>query len=183
MMRSICTSLLLAVVLSAAGAQTISLSESAAMVARVNSAELIAEPERWDGSELIFEGETVGPLMRRGDHVWVNVLDANAAMGIFLSSEVARAIGSSGSYEWKGDTLRVRGVFHRACPDHGGDMDIHASSIEIIMKGQPTPHPIDGFTLVLTPAFLGLAAILFIIWRRRNADSSPALPQHTNHKF
>jgi hypothetical protein len=171
MIRWILTPLFLAVVLLGAGAQTPFPSESGPLTPRVNSAELISKAEEWDGRELIFEGEAIGPLMRRGEHVWINVLDANAAMGIFLSSDTARAIGNFGSYERKGDTLRVRGVFNRACPDHGGDMDIHASSVAIITAGKPTPHPIDGLTLALMPAFLFLAAFLFIVWRRRKTGA------------
>lgn len=171
MTRSIMTSLLLAVFLSGAGALTLPSHESADMAPRVNSADLIENPVRWDGMEIIFEGEAIGPPMKRGAHVWVNVLDSNAAVGIFLSSEDARTIGSFGSYARRGDTLRARGVFRRACPDHGGDMDIHAASLEIIAAGKPTPHPVDPFRLALAPASLGLAAGLFALWRKRKATA------------
>jgi hypothetical protein len=164
--------LLLAVVLSSAGAQTLSSSGSAAITAKVSSADLIENPVRWDGKEVLFEGEAIHPSLSRGDFVWVNVLDSNAAVGIFLSSDEERSIGSFGSYARRGDTLRVRGVFRRACPDHGGDMDIHAASLEIIAAGKPTPHPVDRIQLALTPAFLGLAAILFIVWRKRKAPAT-----------
>jgi hypothetical protein len=132
---------------------------------------LIDHPFDYDGRKIQFEGEAIGDPMKRGGHAWVNVLDSNAAIGVFVASESLSSIGIFGSYKAKGDTLRVRGVFHRACPDHGGDMDIHASSIEAIEKGHGTPHPVDRLELILTLAFILIASVLFAIWRKREGSA------------
>ena len=107
--------------------------------------------------------------MRRGDHAWVNVLDADAALGVYAPVAATNAIGVFGSSRAKGDLVLVRGVIHRACPDHGGDMDIHATSITVVQPGHATPHPVNNFKLALMPLSIALAAGLYIIWRKREA--------------
>jgi hypothetical protein len=133
----------------------------------VGTKELIARPRDYDGKDIVFEGEAIGDPMKRGDHAWVNLLDSNAAIGVFLPESALAAIENYGSNRRRGDTLRVRGVFHRACPDHGGDMDIHADTVEIVERGSPTPHPVDRLELVLLPVSFLLAALFYVLWRKR----------------
>jgi len=151
-------------ILVAAGAE-----ESGAFPIQVGAKALIADPRAYDGREVLFEGEAIGDSMRRGDHAWVNVLDADAALGIYAPLAELDAIGVFGSSRAKGDIVLVSGIFHRACPDHGGDMDIHATSISVVRPGYATPHPVDTLKLVLVPISIGLAAGLCIIWRKREA--------------
>jgi hypothetical protein len=139
----------------------------------VGTKDLIAHPLAYDGKDILFEGEAIGDPMKRGGYAWVNVLDSDAAMGIFMPSGYLASIKNYGSSRRKGDTLRVRGVFRRACPDHGGDMDIHASSIEVVKKGYETPHPINTIELALIPVFFLLASILFARWRKSEATIKP----------
>jgi len=143
--------------------------ETAAIATPVGTKELIDHARDYDGREIVFEGEAIGDPMHRGDHAWINVLDSNAAMGVFMPARYAAFIANYGSNRRTGDRLRVSGVFHRACPDHGGEMDIHARSVEIIARGTETPHPIEGLRLALVPVFLFLAAIFYYLWRRREA--------------
>jgi hypothetical protein len=133
----------------------------------VGTKELIEGARGLDGSLVVFEGEAIGDPMRRGDHVWVNLLDKDAAMGIYLPLSDLALIRSYGSYRSTGDILRVSGVFNRACPEHGGDMDIHASSVLVVTRGRPSPRPVDRAMLVATPLALLLAGLLFLIWRRQ----------------
>ena len=151
-------------ILVAAGAE-----EAAASPAKVGAKALIADPRAYDGREILFEGEAIGDAMRRGDHAWVNVLDADAALGVYAPVAATNEIGVFGSSRAKGDLVLVRGVFHRACPDHGGDMDIHATSITVVQPGHATPHPVNNFKLALMPLSIALAAGLYIIWRKREA--------------
>lgn len=135
--------------------------------ARVGAKALIADPRVYDGREILFEGEAIGDPMRRGDHAWVNVLDADAAMGVFMPLADLDAIGVFGSSRASGDVVLVRGIFHRACPDHGGDMDIHAVSVSVVQPGHATRHHVDTLKLVLLPVFIVLAAGLYVLWRKR----------------
>jgi len=41
----------------------------------------------------------------------------------------------------RGDTVEVTGVLHRACPQHGGDLDLHATRLEVLTTGgRPRPR-------------------------------------------
>jgi hypothetical protein len=134
--------------------------------------DLIDRPLEYDGKIVSLTGEAIGDPMRRGDHAWVNVLDSYAAIGVFLPSGCLATIERYGSNKQKGDTLRILGVFRRACPEHGGDMDIHALDIEVAARGFATPHPADIRGVVLAPLSLAIAAALFLAWRKRAAAHS-----------
>jgi hypothetical protein len=60
-----------------------------------------------------------------------------------------------GDYHNIGDSVRVTGVFNRACKEHGGDMDIHCDSIEVVSNGYERTHDIlrwkINFIVILTP--------------------------------
>lgn len=133
----------------------------------VPCAELVDRGRDFDGREILFEGEAIGDPMRRGDHAWVNILDSSGALGAWLPSELLGRITRYGSYRGKGDVLLVRGVFHRACPDHGGDMDIHVEAILAVTPGQPAAHPASPTLGLLAALSLVAAAALYSFWRRR----------------
>jgi len=137
--------------------------------AQVGAKELIDRPYEFDGKTVIFQGEAIGEAMRRGKWTWANVLDSYAAIGVFAPSGVLESVSAYGSSKAKGDIVRVVGTFRRACPDHGGDMDIHAESIDVVERGKPTPQPADPFVLALTPVSFVLAALCFFLWRKRKA--------------
>jgi len=101
----------------------------------VSSEELIRDAAQYDGKVIVFAGEVVGEVMSRGQHAWVNIHDGANALGVWMRSEAAREI-TAGSYKTKGDWLEVTGTFNRACPEHGGDLDIHATAIRKIKPGR-----------------------------------------------
>jgi hypothetical protein len=133
----------------------------------VSCAALIDRGRDYDGKEILFEGEAIGEPMRRGEHAWVNVLDASGAMGAWMPAADLATFTHYGSYREKGDLVRLRGVFHRACPDHGGDMDIHVESVEPLERGGAVAHPVGRARLALVPLSLLAAAGLYWFWRRR----------------
>jgi hypothetical protein len=131
--------------------------------------DLVERGKELDGREVVFEGEAIGDPMRRGDHAWVNVLDPGGAIGVWMEAEAAAGIGRFGSYRGSGDRLRIRGVYHRACPEHGGDLDIHAASVEVLAPGRDRPRPVNRLELLLLAPSFALALALFLLWRRREA--------------
>lgn len=133
----------------------------------VGSRDLIERGRDYDGKAIWYEGEAIGDPMVRGDHAWVNFLDSNAALGAWLPKELQARIGSYGSYRGKGDIVRVRGIFHRACPDHGGDMDIHVEALEFVSRGGTVAHTPATATLILAPLSILAALGLYLFWRRR----------------
>ncbi len=103
----------------------------------VSSGQLIGKANEYDGQVVAYAGEAIGDIMLRGDHVWVNVHDGTSAIGVWLPKSVVAQRIRGGSYASKGDWVEVSGIFRRACPEHGGDLDIHAEAIRIITPGRP----------------------------------------------
>ena len=132
----------------------------------VDSTELLNGLSRFDGRRVTYEGEVIQDLMRRGDHAWVNLNDGQNAVGVWVSAESLRAIRFSGSYDYRGDWVEVTGVFHAACPEHGGDVDLHAEDLWVVRSGEPTPHPVRGGDIGVALASLATTALLLLLGRR-----------------
>ena len=126
-----------------------------------NFNELIENGKKNDNTKIILKGEAIGEAMKRGDYSWVNISDGSTAMGIWINSKDAQSIKNFGKYGYKGDIVKISGTFNRACKDHGGDMDIHASSVEIIDAGGHVAIPISNskklIAIILTVITLILA--------------------------
>ncbi len=132
-----------------------------------NSAQLVARAKELDGRQVEFVGEAIGEPMRRGDHVWLNLLDSQGAIGIWAKLADLPAIRYFGSAAATGDTLRVRGTFHRSCPEHGGDLDIHASALQVVARGELRQETLHAGRMALAAGFLLSAGVAFLLWRRR----------------
>lgn len=107
-----------------------------ALAQPVSSIELINNAKQYDGKIVVYEGEVIGDIMKRQDFAWVNVFEGNNAIGIWMSNALAESITYTGSYKSKGDRVEITGVFNRACPEHGGDLDIHAQAIRKTGRGR-----------------------------------------------
>lgn len=80
----------------------------------------------------------------------------------------------AGTYRQSGDRVQITGIFHRACPDHGGDVDIHATALHLVAKGQSTSHdirPIMAATAMLL--LLPIAVLVRIILKRNRLWTRP----------
>jgi len=95
----------------------------------ISSSELINNAKQYDGKLVVYEGEVIGDIMVRADYAWMNVNDGMHAIGIWISGSLLKDIAYTGSYKSRGDEVEIVGVFRRACPEHGGDLDIHAQAI------------------------------------------------------
>ena len=127
----------------------------------VSSAELINRAKQYDGQEVTYAGEVIGDIMERGDYCWINTNDGKNALGIWAPKELASGILHSGSYKYKGDWIEIKGVFHRACPEHGGDLDIHALEIHKVAQGSQVKDEVNPVKKIL---FFTLAGVLIVIW-------------------
>lgn len=101
----------------------------------ISSAELIKNAKVHDGKEVVYEGEVIGELMHRQDGVWTNIYDGQHSIGVWMSQELAELIKYTGSYKAQGDIVKLQGVFNNTCSIHGGDLDIHAISLQIVKPG------------------------------------------------
>ncbi|MEG1256593.1 hypothetical protein [Clostridium sp.] len=111
--------------------------------------ELIDNAKEYNSKVVIIQGEAIGELLERGEHSFVNINDGTSAMGIYLKTTYGEIIKYYGDYHNIGDTVRIKGVFNRACKDHGGDMDIHSDSIEVVSTGYERTHDISKLKLIL----------------------------------
>jgi len=135
----------------------------------ISSDELINNAKLIDGKSVAYIGEVVGDVMIRGEYAWGNLLDGKNAIGIWAGKDLIKDIVYTGSYKFKGDLVEVRGVFHRACLEHGGDLDIHAQSLTKIIPGWPTqemPNFNKGNIAILLSGVLVLIWILTLLKRR-----------------
>ena len=131
----------------------------------VSSRELINNAKAYDGKPVVYQGEAIGEVMPRGAYAWVNLLDTNNAIGIWAPSNLSKDILYLGSYKSKGDVLEVTGIFHRACPEHGGDLDIHAQSLSKINSGRPVSEKLNLSKRDLSLMLLGILCLILILRR------------------
>lgn len=126
----------------------------------VSSDELINNPSKYDGKTIVYGGEVIGDIMKRGEYAWLSVSDGNA-IGVWVPSDLLKEINFSGNYKTTGDSVEVVGIFNAACNVHGGDLDLHAQAIKKIRSGAPKEEKVNtekrNFALIL-------AGILLLIW-------------------
>jgi hypothetical protein len=127
----------------------------------ISSNDLIDNAKGYDNREVVYTGEAVGDIMARADHAWVNVNDGNNTIGVWAKISETSGIVTLGDYTKKGTTVMVTGEFHRACPEHGGDMDIHASNIGVLKDGYEIRHETN--TVKMTAAFILFAGALICL--------------------
>jgi len=120
-----------------------------------SSPELIENANGHDGETITFRGEVIGDVMIREDHAWIHLNDDpyakepsklagyNSGMAIWCKTEDVKLIKYVGDYKNRGDIVEITGCFNGACPEHGGDMDIHATHLKIIELGYPFEHELQ----------------------------------------
>ena len=131
------------------------------------SLDLLNNAKQYDGKTVNYKGEVIGDVMIRGDFAWLHVNDAIIAIGIWAPKAMVQDIRYAGNYHKKGDIIKVSGVFHRSCLEHGGDLDIHALGINRITSGSLVIQPlsrkkvyIGGCSLILVLLFYALKKLL-----------------------
>lgn len=138
-----------------------------ALATNVSSTDLIEKAKELDGQEVVFTGEVIGDIMVRGDHTWVNVSDGTNAVGVFVENQLMSDITLAGKYGVHGDEIEITGIFRRACPEHGGDLDIHAISVQLLEKGYPMTYSIAPWKLPAAVILALATVILFAVMVRK----------------
>lgn len=131
------------------------------------STELITDANALDGNTVTYRGEIVAAVMKRGENSWVNLSDGYNAIGIWCKTEAIDDVKTLGNYKNEGDILEVTGVFHRACPEHGGELDIHADSVRIKSGGFPVEEHVSMRRVNLAIVFFILALLAIFMLRKR----------------
>lgn len=136
----------------------------------ISSSDLINNAKQYDGKAVDYRGEVIGDIMIRGQYAWININDGQNAIGIWAAKTLIEDIAYKGSYTFKGDEVEIAGIFHRSCPEHGGDLDIHAQSIRKIASGRQISESLDLNKLrsaLLLSGILILFLLLDLLARKR----------------
>ncbi|MFA5410737.1 MAG: DNA-binding protein [Candidatus Omnitrophota bacterium] len=131
----------------------------------ISSSELINDAEFYDGKIVVYAGEVIGDVMVRGESAWLNISDGENAIGVWLNKNLVKDILYTGSYKSRGDWLEVTGFFQRACPEHGGDLDIHAQALRQISPGRATSERLNPGKRNQALALLGILCLVWILRR------------------
>jgi len=134
----------------------------------ITSEELINNAVLYDGKQVVYEGEVIGEVMYRRDYAWVNLNDGSNAIGIWLGKDLASAIAYTGNYKAQGDWLEITGIFHRACSQHGGDLDIHARVIRKMNSGRQVKERLNTAKLNFVFVLLGVLCLALILRLLKN---------------
>lgn len=126
----------------------------------IASSDLIDKAKLFDNKQVTYQGEVIGDVMIRGEFAWMNVSDGANAIGVWMPASEAEKIKYKGGYKYTGDTVKVTGTFHRACPEHGGDMDIHADTVEIVKPGFERNMTVNRYKVHLAVILLALMVVL-----------------------
>ena len=117
---------------------------------------LIENSISMDGKKVTIQGEIIGEVLERGEYAWINIYDGSNCLGIWIKQDFLSNLNYYGNYKNKGDVIQITGIFHRACKEHGGDVDLHSSDFTIISSGHSMKHSIS-------PQKLGVALILSLL--------------------
>ncbi|MFA4888939.1 MAG: DNA-binding protein [Candidatus Omnitrophota bacterium] len=129
----------------------------------ISSSELINKAKDYDGKAVTYAGEVIGDIMRRGEYAWVNFNDGEQAIGIWAKAALLRDISYTGGFKAKGDIVEVSGIFNRACPEHGGDLDIHALAITKVDSGRPWEERLNPDKKQIVFILLGALILVWIL--------------------
>lgn len=134
-----------------------------------NFNDAIENSKELDGKEFIIKGEAIGEPLRRKDGTWINVSDGSVAVGLFMKNELADNIKVYGNYDYKGDIIEAKGIFHKACTAHDGEIDFHINEIKVISKGKVTIHKITKMKIFIFTvlSIIFICILLIFIARKR----------------
>jgi hypothetical protein len=152
--------------------------DSTELVNKMNVPGDITQGLFWNGKTVTFHGEAIGEVMARDSYAWIHLNDDaymeqnveegaklggyNSGMAVWVPAELTKVIDTYGDYKHEGTIVEVTGVFNAACKEHGGDMDIHATTLRILRPGHAVDDPVHPWKVWLA---LALIAAAFGLWR------------------
>ncbi len=129
--------------------------------------DLVENSIKYDNTEITVHGEAIGEILERGAYSWVNILDSTNSIGIWIKTEDAEKIKFFGDYKHKGDIVQIKGIFNRACSEHGGDVDIHCANIEIMQSGYIIQEKLSSTKIKIAIALMFLALTIICIFYKK----------------
>jgi len=134
---------------------------------KISSKELINDAKSFDGKAVVYAGEAVTQVLNRGAYSWIALNDGYNTIGIWCKSASADSVKFVGDYKNRGDYIEVKGIFNRACPIHGGELDIHAEEITVVKTGYLVEEKLSAKRTALAIALFLFTIPVAIIFRKR----------------
>lgn len=128
--------------------------------------DLVVNSHDYDKQAITIQAEVILEVLERDDYAWINVNDGTNAMGVYLPIEMVKDIDVFGDYNHKGDVVLVEGVFTRNCEEHGGEIDIHATSLTIVSEGYAVEREVSSLKFIVAIMGLTLSAIALFMYRK-----------------
>jgi len=131
---------------------------------------ILENSQDYDGQSVTVTGEVIGEVLSAPDGLWLNILgDEGVNIGVFCERKSqVQGITRYGSYAYRGDRIRIEGVFYANCPQHS-ERDIHARSISVVAEGHPRAERATAqkksMAIVLAGA-CGMLALIYSVKRR-----------------
>ena len=162
---------------------------STELVNRMNVPGDITKGLFWNGKTVTFHGEAIGEVMIRGDYAWVHLNDDaymeknveegaklagyNSGMAVWVPAALTKTVDTYGDYKHEGSIVEITGTFNAACKEHGGDMDIHATSLKVLRVGHVVDDPVPAWKAALAAGLMLLAGGLYWLERRTRNRINP----------
>lgn len=137
----------------------------------VTVGELLSHSENFNNTTVTIRGEIFG-ILRRGSEAWVSV-ENGGVIGVFCKTEMTENLEVAADYRHRGDIIEVVGVFHMACPQHGGDVDFHAENLWLIERGYEIPRKANLWLVALALSLFGASAFVSLKLKRAEKGMSP----------
>lgn len=127
---------------------------------------LVSANRALNNSEVSFVGEAVGDLVNAGEgYKWANISGtSNAVISVYMPDDLAKLIQNIGDYHETGTSLKITGTYHIACPEHEGELDVHANAAEVTDNGGPVTHMIVPGRLQAAFALCVIAGLLLMLY-------------------
>lgn len=129
--------------------------------------DLIKESHTYHNQAIVIQAEVILEVLERGDYAWLNVNDGTNAIGVYLPIEMTQELDVFGDYSHKGDIVLIEGVFSRNCDEHGGEIDIHATSLTIVQEGYEIDHEVSVWKFAIAVISFSLSIIVLLVYRNK----------------
>lgn len=132
--------------------------------------DLIKDSRVYDEKPIVIEAEVILEVLERDEYAWINVNDGSNAIGVYLPIEMTENISFFGDHSHIGDTVLIEGIFYRNCDEHGGELDIHATSLTILDKGYKVNREVSVWKFAIAFISFSISIIVLLIYRNRRKE-------------
>lgn len=132
--------------------------------------DLIKDSHAYDQKPIVIEAEVILEVLERDDYAWINVNDGTNAIGVYLPIEMTKDLDVFGDYNHIGDKVLIEGVFTRNCDEHGGEIDIHATSLTIVEEGYVVERDVSVWKFAFAVISFSLSIIVLFIYRSKRKE-------------